>query len=249
MIRGNKTKRMAQFLLLAFMAGEVSYAVADVLVLRSIGPSARRYPAGQRMPDSTSFVLRPGDSIAVLVKGGTRTFRGPGTFSATGPATARGTASAGSSRRSTGAVRGGPSGTVQAPADVWHLDVTKPGRACVATGQRPTLWRPAADAEVQLTITPAAGAPRTVKWAKGEKTLAWPAAVPVTDNATYVLSWTDAAAPTRLTTRTVAPLPAGDVDKLAMALLEQECRHQLDVLIAQKEVADRASAPAGGAGQ
>jgi hypothetical protein len=235
--RGFKGKRFAQFALLAFMAGEVSYVAAEVLVLRAVGPSARRYPAGQRLPDNTSFTLRAGDAVTVLAGGGTRTFRGPGTYSASGPARAGGMASAGP-RRNTGAVRGAGDGEVLRPDDVWQVDVTQSGRACVAAGQRPTLWRPVADSAIQLTITPPTGAPQTVSWARGQKTLAWPASVPVADNASYQISWTGAASPKRLTTRTLPAMPTGNLDALATAFITHECRGQLDVLIAKNEAAE-----------
>lgn len=242
-----KSKRLIQFAMMAVMAGEISYAAAQVLVLRSVGPSARRYPAGQRLPDSTAFSLRPGDSVVVLAGGGTRTFRGPGTFSATGPARAGGTASAGP-RRNTGAVRGNESGAIARPSNVWHVDVTQSGRACVAAGARPTLWRPSAERAVQLTITPQTGAPQTMNWARGQATVAWPAAVPIVDGASYQLSWTGAVSPTRLTARTVTAAPAGDLSGLATALLDNQCRGQLDVLIVQKDLDTPPAATPGGAG-
>lgn len=248
MIRALNRKRLAQFAVLAVMAGEVSYAAAQVLVLRSGGPSARRYPAGQRLPDNTTFTLRPGDSVVVLAGGGTRTFRGPGTFSATGPA--RGALASSGRRINTGAVRGPGEGAepVQ-PSDIWHLDVTRTGRACVATGVRPILWRPTAEQAVQLTITPQTGAPQTVNWPRGQQTMAWPAAIPVADNASYQLSWSGAVSPTRITTRTVAALPASDVEGLATALIDNQCRGQLDVLIAQREVAEPGAPTGSGAAQ
>jgi hypothetical protein len=215
-----------------------------VLVLRSVGPSAGRYRAGQRLPDNTSFTLRAGDAVTVLAGGGTRTFRGPGTYSASGPARA-GIASAGQ-RRMTGAVRGGPEAPVLRPDDVWQVDVTQSGRACVAAGQRPTLWRPKADSAVQLTITPPTGAPQTVNWASGQKTLAWPASIPVADNASYQLSWTGATSPTRLTTRTLAAVPGNNMEALATAFITNQCRGQLDVLISKNEVREAAATPTGG---
>lgn len=245
MTRHFKGKRFAQFALLAFMAGEISYVAAEVLVLRAVGPSARRYPAGQRLPDSTSFTLRPGDAVTVLAGGGTRTFRGPGTFSASGPARGGGIASAGP-RRSTGAVRGSGDAAVVRPDDVWQVDVTQSGRACVPAGQRPTLWRPTADRAVQLTITPPTGAPQTVNWARGQKTLAWPSSLQVADNASYQLSWTGATAPTRLTTKTLASVSGNNVEALATAFITNQCRGQLDVLISKNEVREAGASPTGG---
>jgi hypothetical protein len=245
MTRHSKGKRFAQFALLAFMAGEISYVAAEVLVLRSVGPSAARYRAGQRLPDNTSFTLRPGDAVTVLAGGGTRTFRGPGTYSASGPARAGGTASAGP-RRMTGAVRGSGDAPVVRPDDIWQVDVTQSGRACVAAGQRPTLWRPSADRAVQLTITPPTGAPQTVNWARGQKTLAWPASIQVADNASYQLSWTGATSPTRLTTRTLPAAPRANTEALATAFITNQCRGQLDVLISKNEVREASATPTGG---
>ena len=245
MARQFKVKRLTQFAVLALMAGEVSYLAAEVLVLRSVGPSARRYQAGQRLPDNASFTLRPGDAITVLAGGGTRTFRGPGTYSASGPARAGGFASAGP-RRQTGAVRGTDNVQVQRPEDIWQVDVTQGGRACVPAGVAPTLWRPSSDQAVQLTITPPTGAPRTVTWARGQKTMAWPASVPVSDNASYQISWTGGTSPIRLTTRTLAAVPATNLEALATAFITHQCRGQLDVLIAKNELAGPGGTPGSG---
>lgn len=248
MISGRTSRRFAQFALLAIMAGELSAAAADVLVLRSAGPSQRRHPPGQRLPDNASFSLRPGDMVVVLAGGGTRTFRGPGTFSATGPARA-GTAQVGP-RRNTGAVRG-PGQDVAPPAarptDVWQWDVTRSGRACIATGTRPTLWRPSAETEVRLTITAPTGAGRNVEWPSGQATLAWPSAIPLTEGASYQLSWTGQNTPRRITVRTI-PAPAND-EALAAALNANDCQNQMDVFIAQHEVRATPSAPSGGTSQ
>lgn len=240
-------KRLAQFAILAFAAGELSYAAAQVLILRSVGPSARTYPAGQRVPDNATFTLRPGDSVVVLAGGGTRTFRGPGTFSATGPVRAGGTAQR-QVRRQTGAVRGAGDAVVTRPSDVWHVDVSQSGRACIPAGGRPTLWRPNSERTVQLTITPQAGTAQTVSWNQGQATLDWPAAVPIVDGASYQLNWTGASSPVRLTARTLTGVPAGNVEAVATALVENQCRGQLDVLIATTERPEAGSAPGGGSG-
>lgn len=247
MFWSSNKKRFAQFAFLAFMAGEISYAAADVLILRSVGPSARNYPPGRRVPDSASFTLRPGDSVVVLAGGGTRTFRGPGTFSATGAARAGGTAQS-QVRRNTGAVRGSGDSPVRRPSDVWHVDVTQSGRACVPAGLRPTLWRPSSDRAVRLTITPQTGASQTVSWSQGQATLDWPAAIPIVDGASYQLSWTGGAGPTRLTARTLTGLPVNNVEAVATALVANQCRGQLDVLIATRELQDAAPASGGRSG-
>jgi hypothetical protein len=98
-----------------------------------------------------------------------------------------------------------------------------------------------ADSAIQLTITPPTGAPQTVNWARGQKTLAWPAAVQIADNASYQISWTGATSPKRLTTRTLPAMPTGNLEALAAALITNECRGQLDVLIAKNEAAEAAA--------
>lgn len=240
----SKSKRFAQFAILAMMTGEISYLAAEVLVLRSVGPSARRYTAGQRLPDNATFSLRPGDTIVVLSGAGTRTLRGPGTCNASG-AGCSGRLASGPVRVGTGATRGDPPVAGPQPTDVWQVNVTQSGRACVAAGATPVLWRPSAERAVELTITPQTGAAQTVTWAQGQTVVAWPASVPIVDGSSYQLSWTGGAAPTRLTAKSIAAVPSSDLAGLATTLLDNQCRGQLDTLIGMND-ADRASP--GGAG-
>ena len=67
--------------LAALLAAGATAAAANVLVVRSSGPSAASYKAGRSLPDNARITLRQGDTVVVLTGGGTRTFRGPGTFS------------------------------------------------------------------------------------------------------------------------------------------------------------------------
>ncbi len=240
MIWSPRKRRLVQFAVLAIAAGEISAAAAEVLILRSAGPSARNYPAGRRVADNTSFTLRPGDVVVILANGATRTFRGPGSYSAAGPVR-RGPqmAGGGNVRRQTGAVRGNePVAAVARPADIWQFDVSQSGRACVLAGQRPVLWRPQSDRAVRLTITPQNGAAQTVNWNAGQATLEWPANVPVADGASYQLSWTGAVNPVRVTTQTLTGVQIGNVDAVATAFLDNNCRSQLDVLIATRAASD-----------
>lgn len=235
-----RKRRLVEFAVLAIAAGEISAAAAEVLILRSAGPSARNYPAGRRVADNSSFTLRPGDTVVILANGTTRTFRGPGSYSALGPVR-RGPqmAGGGNVRRQTGAVRGDdPVGPIARPTDIWQFDVSQSGRACVLAGQRPVLWRPQSDRAVRLTITPQSGAAQTVNWAAGQATLDWPASLPVVDGASYQLNWSGAPNPIRVTTRTLTGLQIGNVDAVASAFLDNNCRSQLDALIAARAAPD-----------
>ena len=65
-----------------------SAALADVLVVRASGPSAKAYPAGKTIADNARIALQAGDSLVLLDSRGTRVLRGPGSFTPNGPAQA-----------------------------------------------------------------------------------------------------------------------------------------------------------------
>jgi hypothetical protein len=241
-------KRFVQFAVLVIAAGEISYAAAQVLVLRAVGPTAQRqYRPGQRLPDSARFTLRAGDSVVVLTRRGTRTFRGPGTFAATGPLRPRGSYAGRPARRvGTGAVRAVDGSTaVTRPENIWQYNIRESGRACVVQGMQPVLWRPSAAQSVQLTITPTAGQPRTVEWGAGQLTLNWPSDLPIADGASYQLSW-PGGRPVRLTIEVVPPVAADNNEALATTFLENQCRGQLDVLIATRSDPEEIEGESGG---
>ena len=63
------------------LAGTAVAAEAAVLVVRSSGPSAKAFPAGRALPENQSIILRGNDVVILLDSRGTRTLRGPGTYS------------------------------------------------------------------------------------------------------------------------------------------------------------------------
>jgi len=205
-------------------------AAAAVLVVRSTGPSARAYPAGRSLPDNARLNLQAGDAVIVLGAGGTRTFRGPGTFSpgSAVQAGARTFAAADGRRARIGAVRS--AGIVPRGPTIWHVDVTQSGTFCLARASHVMLWRPDATVPVTLTITGAAGAPRTLRWAAGQATVAWPTAIPIANGASFSIAQSGVAVPTQVTFRTLAREPA-DLEGVASALIENGCQGQLDVLV------------------
>lgn len=207
-------------------------ALADVLVVRSVGPSAKLFPPGKSLPADGRITLKPSDMIVVLDGRGTRTIRGPGTFSPAAPAQAMRTASAAPQRRARiGAVRGtGTNSSEARPATLWHVDVTKSSNICLVGKENATLWRPYATKPVTLTIQPKGSAAHKVQWPAGEATLGWPSQLGISDGTDYSLSWDGAARPTRIKFKLLPANPGGLEDTAAL-LIRNGCNAQLDLLI------------------
>jgi hypothetical protein len=215
-------------LVAALLLTGAASAAANVLVVRSSGPSARSYPAGRSLPDNARIVLRAGDMVMVLAGGGTRTFRGPGTFSPASAQTGTRTAQNGTRIARIGAVRS--AGIVPRGPTIWHVDVTQSGNFCLAGSSNVMLWRPDASAPTRLTIAGPAGAPRVVQWPAGQPTRAWPRGAAIASGATYSFSQPGVAVPTRITFR-ILNGPLNDVETVAGALIANGCEGQLDVLV------------------
>lgn len=201
-------------------------AAANVIVVRSSGPSAASYRPGQSLPDNARITLRQGDQVMILANGGTRTFRGPGTFSPNSRV-ATATVSNGGRIARIGAVR--DAGIVPRGPTIWHVDVTQSGTFCLAGTGNVQLWRPDATAPLRLGVS-GPGGTRNLDWAAGSPTRAWPRATPITDGATYSFSQPGVAVPTRITFRLLTAEPR-DVQAVAAALIANGCQGQLDVLV------------------
>jgi hypothetical protein len=212
-----------------------SAAAANILVVRSSGPSAKAYPPGRSLAPNARLTLRQGDTLVLLDGRGTRTVRGPGNFAA-GAAAQVGTRSALTVNNNgrigrVGASRGNPE-TVRPPS-IWHVDVSQSATACVANPRSVILWRPDATRTVNLSIAPTAsssGNARSFTWTAGQTTLAWPADLAVANDAEYRLSVQGVAVPTRIKFRVLPSEPAG-LDVQAQAFIQNGCQAQLDVLV------------------
>ena len=211
------------------LAGAAS-AAANVLVVRSTGPSAKSYPPGRSLPDNARINLQANDSVVVLANGATRTFRGPGSFSATGAvqANTRTVATASGRRARIGAVRN--AGLVPRSPTIWHVDATQSGTFCLATTSEVNLWRPDATQTVNLTITGPGGESQTIEWPAGQSVLAWPSSVGIADGREYRLRQAGVAVPTRITFQALDTQPT-DIQAVAQALIANQCNDQLNVLV------------------
>src|SRR3954470_12131000 len=147
-------------------------AVASVVVVRSLGPSAKAYPIGKTLPESAKISLQGGDVVTVLGPSSAQTLRGPGNFAA-GQVNL---ASAAGKRGRFGALRA--SEVVQNPS-IWDVDVTQNGKICVANSSKLHLWRPDAEAAPKVTIRSADGKSQSIDWAAGKAVTLWPTSLPV----------------------------------------------------------------------
>lgn len=221
--------RPALALALASAAGT---AAANVLVVRSAGPSARNYPPGMSLRDDASVRLSAGDSITVLGPSGTRIFRGPGAFRVAGPVQTNRWADAmarNDRRNRLGVVRGGGR-----PPSPWYVDVTRGGPVCLPERTSAALWRADAGAPATLAISAPGSAETRVEWPAGQATLAWPGSLPIAADSVYQLS--GAGAPVQLRFKTVGSAPA-DRQELAALLIREGCESQLNALLATAPLA------------
>jgi hypothetical protein len=231
MFWGQNKLRLSRLALTALVFAGAASASANVLVVRSSGPSAANYPAGRSLPDNARIALRGGDTLVVLDARGTRTFRGPGNFTPASAAQAGQRTATGTGGRIAriGAVRS--AGIVPAsPSTIWQVDVSQSGTVCLANPNDVTLWRAEPGRAASLSITGPSGGARTVQWAAGSPTVAWPSDLPITAGTPYQLRRSDAPTATSITFRQLNSAP-GDMQGVAQALIANGCQEQLDLLV------------------
>jgi hypothetical protein len=207
-------------------------AAAKVVVVRSVGPSAKAYPPGKALPDTASIALRPGDSVTLLGTSASRTLRGPGTFTAS--TVDRSSLSMAVGRRARfGAMR---SGEISAKPSLWDVDVTRSGKTCIAEPAKLKLWRPNAETSATLSIR-ASGASQNIDFPAGHASVPWPAKLPVADGGEYQLEWDGSGEPKKVSFVMVRT-PSADLVDAAQLLIDKGCQHQLDLLVATSAKAD-----------
>ncbi|HEY8592718.1 MAG TPA: hypothetical protein VIL42_07620 [Sphingomicrobium sp.] len=199
-------------------------AVAAVVVVKSLGPSAKAYPPGKTLSASTKITLKGGDVVTILGPGSARTLRGPGSFDTTQVSLN----SAAAQRGRFGALRTGD--TARSPS-LWDIDVTQSGKVCVADAKKVQLWRPDSEAAATVEIRTADGTPQQLKWAAGKALAAWPTAMPVSTGAQFEIAPANGADKSKLEVVTLAAVPKDPV-ALAQLLIEKGCENQLNMLVA-----------------
>ena len=214
--------------------GLAGTAWAQTIVISASGPSARAYPAGKSLAAGSRIVLVAGDTLTLLDSRGTRTLRGPVTTSAEASA-ARNNASFASlvatqnrRRARTGAIRG--TGEAAKPSNLWQIDVAAAGTVCVIDPAAVQLWRPDMQKAATLTVTPETGTAASVPFSAGRSAMAWPAALPIAEGRSYVLSGGGLTQPVRIRFA-IMDMPADDPASTYAALDAKGCDAQKQLLV------------------
>jgi hypothetical protein len=221
---GPNSSFLRRALIASALVSTAGTAAANVLVVRSSNPA---YRAGQSLPDNVRITLRAGEQVMILANGGTRTFRGPGTFSPNTRLAGAATVNNGGRIARIGAIR--DAGVIPRGPTIWHVDVTQSGTFCLTSASNVMLWRPDASAPVRFTVS-GPGGTRTLNWAANEPITAWPGGAPITNGATYTITQPGVAVPVTITFRVLSS-ELRDVAGVAQALIANGCQGQLDVLV------------------
>lgn len=213
---------------IAFALGSTA-AIANVVVVKSLGPSAKAYPPGRTLPPSAKITLQGGDIVTVLGPSAAQTLRGPGNFDAGQVSLA----SAAGQRGRFGALR---AAEVAHNPSIWDIDVSG-GKVCVNDSSKVQLWRPDSDADATVTIRSADGKSQQLSWAAGKALTAWPAALPIKNGASYQIEWPDSGDTSSLDVVTVQSPPT-DLVGAAQVLIQNGCQKQLDLLVQSASKSD-----------
>lgn len=244
------TRKSLSSLAAAFALASAGGALAETIVVKSSGPSARLYPPGRSIPDNSKVPLKAGDSVTILDGRGTRVLKGPGIFATTASTATPSTIGAllrntGTRQVRTGAVRG--TGTEAArPPNVWLIDSSKSGTVCVAGTEAVSLWAPPHEEATSLTLTRLSdGKAIPVALRPGQSVKAWPTTeFPITNGAQFRVSGDGVANPVTLRFAALGPNPQG-LEGTAAALIKAGCTAQLDLLIETVAVPSDEEPPAG----
>jgi hypothetical protein len=197
--------------------------VANVVVVKSLGPSAKAYPPGKTLPETAKINLQGGDVVTVIGPSSAQTLRGPGNFDAKQVALS----AAASQRGRFGALRA--TQLAQNPS-IWDIDASAGGKVCIADPTKLQVWRSDSEAPMTAQIRSADGQSQALTWAAGKALAGWPTALPIKNGAQYSVEWGDGGDASKLQLVTIGPAP-NDLVGAAQVLLENGCEKQLDLLI------------------
>ncbi len=197
-------------------------ALANVVVVKSLGPSAKAYPPGKTLPANAKISLQGGDVVTVLGPSSAKTLRGPGNFDASQMSLA----SAAGQRGRFGALR---AGEVAHNPSIWDIDVSQSGKVCVTNASKVQLWRPDSDGSPSVQIHSSDGQSQKLSWVAGKAITGWPTALPV-KNGQYQIEWSDTGDKSSVEVVNVGSVPS-DLVATAQVLIQNGCQNQLDLLV------------------
>jgi hypothetical protein len=198
-------------------------AIANVVVVKSLGPSAKAYPPGKTLPESAKIMLQGGDVVTVIGPASAQTLRGPGNFDAKQVTLA----SAAGQRGRFGALR---AAEVAHNPSIWDINASEGGKICVTDASKLQLWRPDSESAATIEIRSPDGKSQQLSWAAGSALAAWPAALPIKNGASYQLEWPETGEKSSLDIVATPGAPT-DLVGAAQVLIEHGCTKQLDLLV------------------
>lgn len=198
-------------------------SVASVVVVKSLGPSAKAYPPGKTLPESATISLQGGDVLTVIGPSSAKVLRGPGNFEAKQVALA----SAAGQRGRFGALR---AAEVAKNPSIWDINASDGGKVCVSNAAKLQLWREDSEGPISVQIRSSDGQAQSLTWAAGKALAPWPAGMPIKDGSEYSLEWRDGGDVSKLDV-VVINSPPTDLVGAAQVLLEHGCQKQLDLLV------------------
>jgi hypothetical protein len=215
----------ARLLLLGMAFGlSAGAALANVVVVKSLGPSSKAFPPGKTLPAAARIQLQGGDVVTILGPRSAHTFRGPGKFDTTQISLD----SAASQRGRFGALR---TIDVASSPSIWNIDVTQSGRVCVVDAKKLQLWRPDSETAEAVEIRSSDGHKQKLSWAQGNALASWPSALPVKTDGKYEIASADRSDKSNLEVVTLDSAPS-DLVGTAQVLIANGCQNQLDMLVA-----------------
>jgi hypothetical protein len=197
--------------------------IANVVVVKSLGPSAKSYPPGKTLPETAKISLIGGDVITVIGPSSAETLRGPGNFDAKQVALS----AAAGQRGRFGALRAIE--VAQNPS-IWDIDASAGGKVCVADASKLQVWRSDSEAAISVQIRSGDGQSQTLSWAAGKSLAAWPTGLPIKSGNHYSVEWPDGGDTAKLDVVTIDS-PPSDLVGAAQVLLANGCQKQLDLLV------------------
>ena len=124
-------------------------------------------------------------------------------------------------------MRGEATAAALSPTNIWYVDISRPGKTCLASTDRVRLWRGSAEGDASYTVRGGNGG-QTIEFSDGEVLAAWDlVALPVTAGTDYRVSGPDGDGTISFV---VLPAVPEEPEDLAAELIANGCTRQLEIL-------------------